>query len=126
MADKKCAYYYYTHLGATHQGPRLPVMQVGARVHLSKQIDLMAEVTAIRFVVPALDPRNVGVNAAGGEGDEVSDLAIVGAHAARAAESEGDGIVGVPQLEPRAAGAVEGECGVEGDGASRKRTRRDD
>jgi hypothetical protein len=61
---------------------------VGARVHLSKQIDLMAEVTAIGFVVPALDPPNVGANAARGEGDEVGNAAIVGACAARAAESK--------------------------------------
>ncbi len=50
---------------------------VGARVHPSKQIDLMAEVAAIGFVVPTLDPRNVGVNAAGGVSDEVSNAAIV-------------------------------------------------
>ncbi len=37
----------------------------------------MAEVAAIGFVVPALDPRNVGVNAAGGVGDKVSNVAIV-------------------------------------------------
>ncbi len=46
-------------------------MPVGARVHLSKRIDLMAKVTAIGFVVPALGPHNVGANAVGGEGDEV-------------------------------------------------------
>jgi hypothetical protein len=90
-------------------------MLVGARgVHLSKRIDLMAEVTAIGFVVHALDPRNAGANAAGGEGDEVGDAAIVGAHAARATEGKGDGVDGAPQVEPRAAGAVEGKCGVEG------------
>jgi hypothetical protein len=112
-------------VAATHQGPGLPVMPVGARVHLSKQIDLMAEVTAIGFVVPTLDPRNAGANAAGGEGDEVGNAAIVGACAARAAESRGDGISGAPQLKPPAAGAVEGKCRVEGDGASRKRARMD-
>ena len=101
-------------------------MWVGARVHLSKWIDLMAEVTTIRFVVPTLDPCNAGANAAGGEGDEVGNAAIVGACAARAAESKGDGIGGAPQLEPRAAGAVEGECGVKGGGASRKHLRTDD
>jgi hypothetical protein len=101
-------------------------MTVGARVHLSEQIDLMAEVTAIAFVVPALDPRNVGANAAGGEGDEVGGAAIVGACAARAAESEGDGVDGEPQLEPGAAGAVEGKCGVKDNGASRKRARTED
>jgi hypothetical protein len=65
MANKKCTYYYYNHLVATSQGPGLPVMPVmgthrGDRVHLSEQIDLMAEVTAIGFVVPALDPHNAG------------------------------------------------------------------
>jgi hypothetical protein len=35
-------------------------MPVGARVHLSERIDLMAEVAAIGFVVPMLDPRNAG------------------------------------------------------------------
>ncbi len=90
-------------------------MLVGARVHLSKRIDLMAEVAAIGFVVPALDPRNAGVNVAGGVGDEVSNAAIMGAHAARAAEIEGDSIGGAPQLEPRAMGQhVQGKGGVEG------------
>jgi hypothetical protein len=100
-------------------------MPVGARVHLSERIDLMAEVTVIGFVVPALDPRNARANAARGEGDEVGNVAIVGACAARAAESKGDGVGGVPQLEPRATGAVEGKCGVEGDGALRKCARTD-
>ncbi len=125
MADEKCEWYYYTHLAATHQGPGLPVMPVGVRVHLSKLIDLMAEVAAIGFVVPVLDPHNAGVNAAGGVGDEVSDAAIVGACAARAAESKGDSIGGALQLEPRAMGPVEGKGGVEGTGASQKRTRTD-
>jgi hypothetical protein len=84
-------------------------MPVGARVHLSERIGLMAEVAAIGFVVPALDPRNAGVNAAGGVGDEVSDAAIVRACATRAAESEGDSIGGEPQLEPCAMGHVEGK-----------------
>jgi hypothetical protein len=40
-------------------------MPVGARgVHLSKQIDLMAEVTVIGFVIPALDLHDAGANAA--------------------------------------------------------------
>jgi hypothetical protein len=39
----------------------MPVM--GTCVHLSERIDLMSEIRAIGFVVPALDPRNVGVNA---------------------------------------------------------------
>ncbi len=66
-----------------------------------------------------------GVNAAGGVGDEVSDAAIVGARAARAAESKGDSIGRAPQLELHAAGPVEGEGGVEGNGALRKCTRMD-
>ena len=85
----------------------------------------MAEVTAIRFMVPALDPRNAGANAAGGEGDEVSNAAIVGACAARAAESKDDSVGGVPQLEPHEMGAVEGKGGVKGGGALRKRARMD-
>jgi hypothetical protein len=101
-------------------------MPVGSRgVHLSKRIDLMAEVTATGFVVPALDPRNAGVSAAGGEGDEVTNAAIVGARAARAAKSKGDSVGGAPQLEPHATGPVEGESGVEGDRASQKCTRTD-
>ncbi len=100
-------------------------MPVGARVHLSKQIDLMAEVAAIGFMVPTFDPHNAGVNAAGGVGDEVSNGAIVGACAARAAESKGDSIGGAPQLEPRAIGHMEGKGGVEGDGASQKHMRMD-
>ncbi len=126
MADKKCALQHYTHLAATHQGPGLPVMPVGARVHLSERIDLMAAVTAIRFLVPTLDPRDAGANAAGGEGGEVGNTAIVGACAARAAESKGDGVGGAPQLEPLATGAVEGKCGVKGNGALRKRMRTED
>jgi hypothetical protein len=58
-------------------------MMVGARgVHLSKRIDLMAEVTAMGFVVPVLDPHNTGANAVGGESDDVSNVAVVGARAA--------------------------------------------
>jgi hypothetical protein len=67
-------------------------MRRGDRVHLSERIDLMSEIRAIGFVAPALDPCNAGVNVAGGVGDEVSDVAIVRAHAARAAESNGDSI----------------------------------
>ncbi len=100
-------------------------MPVGARVHLSKWITLMAEVAAIGFVVPALDPRNVGVDAAGGVSDEVSNTAIVGACAARAAESKGDSIGKAPQLKLHATGPVEGKGGVEGDGVLRKCTRTD-
>jgi hypothetical protein len=101
----------------------MPVM--GMRVHLSERIDLMSKIRLIGFVAPALYPRNAGVNAAGGVGDEVSDAAIVGACAERAAESKGDSIGGAPQLEPHATGPVEGEGGVEGDGALQKRMRMD-
>jgi hypothetical protein len=100
-------------------------MLVGARVHLSKWIDLMAEVAAIGFVESALDPRNAGVNAAGGVGDEVSNTAIVGARVARAAESKGDSTNGGPQLEPRSMGHVEGKGGVDGNRALQKCTRMD-
>jgi hypothetical protein len=57
----------------------MPVMGTcrGDRVHLSRRIDLMAKVTAIGFVVPALDPRNAGVNAVGGEGYDVSNPAVL-------------------------------------------------
>jgi hypothetical protein len=101
----------------------MPVME--NRVHLSEWIDLISKIRAVRFVEPALDPRNVGVNAAGGVGDEVSNAAIVGACAARAAESKGDSVGRVPQLEPRATCPVDGEGGVEGDGALQKRMRTD-
>jgi hypothetical protein len=101
-------------------------MLVGARVHLSTQIDLMAKVTVIGFVVPILDPRNMGTNAAGGDGYEVGGVAIVGACAARAAGSKDDGIGGAPQLEPCASGTVEGRCEVEGDRASKKCARTKD
>jgi hypothetical protein len=54
-------------------------MPVGARgVHLSKRIDLMAEETAIGFVIPALDLPNTGTNAAGRESDDVSIAAVMG------------------------------------------------
>jgi hypothetical protein len=102
-------------------------MRRGDRVHLSKWIDLMSNIQANGFKAPALDPRNMETNAAGEESDDVSNAAVVGASAAGAAESEGDGdgLGGAPQLEPHAAGPVEGEGGVEGDGASQKRTRMD-
>jgi hypothetical protein len=77
-------------------------------------------------VAPALDPCNVGRNAVGGEGDDVSNVAVVEACAARAAESKGDGVGGVPQLEPCEKGAVEGEGEVEGVGVLQKRTRTED
>jgi hypothetical protein len=101
------------------------MLVMGNHVHLSEQIDLISEIRAVGMVEPTLDPRNVGVNAAGGVGDEVSNAAIVGACAARAAESEGDSVGGVPQLEPRATCPVDGKGGVEGNGASQKRTRTD-
>jgi hypothetical protein len=94
-------------------------------MHLSERIDLMSKIRAVGFMAPALDPRNVGVNAAGGVGNEVSNAAIVGARAARAVESKGDSVGGVPQLEPRATCPVDSKGGVEGDGALQKRTRTD-
>jgi hypothetical protein len=107
----------------------MPVMGTcrGDRVHLSNWIDLMSDIRANRFVAPALDLHNTGTNDVGGESDDVSDTAVVGAGAAGAAESkgDGDGIAGEPQLEPHATGPEEAEGGVEGNGASRKRTRMD-
>jgi hypothetical protein len=47
-------------------------------------------------------------------GDEVGDAVIVGACAAGAADSKGDGIGGAPHLEPHEAGAVEGKGWVKG------------
>jgi hypothetical protein len=94
-------------------------------VHLSDQIDLMAEVSGIRFMAPALDPCNAGANTAGGEGDDISNVAMVGICAARAAESKGDGVGGVPLLELRVTNAVEGKGGVNGNGAPQKRARAD-
>ncbi len=69
----------------------------------------------------------MGTNDAGGDSDDVSNLAVVGAGAAGAAESEGDGdsVAGEPQLELRASGPVEGEGGVEGNRASQKHMRTD-
>jgi hypothetical protein len=99
----------------------------GDRVHLSKRIGLMSDIQANGFMAPALDPPNTGTNDAGGDSDDVSNLNVVGAGAAGAAESKGDsdGVAGEPQLEPHAMGPVEGEGGVKGDGVSRKRTRMD-
>jgi hypothetical protein len=85
----------------------------------------MSEIRAIGFVASVLDPRNMGRNALGGVGDDASNATVVGACAARAAESEGDGIGGAPQLEPRATSPVEGKGGVKGNGALQKRTRKD-
>ncbi len=111
----------------TNQGPGLLVMAScwSDRVHVSKQIDLMAKVSAIGFVAPALDPHNAGANAAEGKGDDVSNAAVVGICAARAAESKGEGVGGAPLLEPHVVDAVEGEGGVEGDRAMQKHTRLD-
>jgi hypothetical protein len=102
----------------------MPVMGTcrGDRVHLSEWIDLMSNIQANGFVAPTLDPRNMGTNDAGGDSDNVSNSTVVGAGAAGSVESKGggDGVTGEPQLEPRAMGPVEGESGVEGDGASQK------
>jgi hypothetical protein len=107
----------------------MPVMGTrrGDRVHLSEGIDLMSDIQVNGFVAPVLDPHNTGTNDAGGDSDDVSNLAVVGAAATGDAESEGggDGVAGEPQLEPRATGPVEGEGGVEGNGASQKCTRTD-
>jgi hypothetical protein len=99
----------------------MPVM--GNCVHLSERINLISKIREVGVVEPALDPRNVGVNAAGGVGDQVSNAAIEGACAARAVEREGDSVGGVPQLELHATCPVDGKGGVEGNGASQKRTR---
>jgi hypothetical protein len=82
----------------------MPVMGTrrGDRVHVSKWIDLMSNIQAKGFVAPALDPRNTGTNAAGGESDDVSNVAVMEACAAGAAESKGDGVGGAPHLKPRA------------------------
>jgi hypothetical protein len=97
------------------------------RVHLSKWIDLMSDIQANGFVAPTLDPLNTGMNDAGGDSDDVSNVVVVGAGAAGAAEREddGDGIIGEPLLEPRATGPVEGEGGVEGKGALQMHMRMD-
>ncbi len=96
------------------------------RVHLSKRIDLMAKVSAIRFVAPTLDPRNAGTNAAGGECDDVSEAAVVGICAAGAAESKGNDVGGAPLLEPCVTDAVLSKGGVNGNGAPRKHARTKD
>ncbi len=87
----------------------------------------MSDIWANGFVAPVLDMRNMGMNAAGGESDDVSNAAVVGAGAAGATESKDDGdrVAGEPQLEPRTTGPVEGKGGVEGNRASRKCTRTD-
>jgi hypothetical protein len=107
----------------------MPVMGTcrGDRVHLSEQIDLMSNIQANGFVAPALDPPNTGTNNVGGDSDDVSNLAVVGAGAVGAAESkgDGDGVAGEPQLKPRAIGSVEEEGKDKGNRALQKRTRMD-
>jgi hypothetical protein len=49
------------------------------RVQLSKRIVLMPNIQANGFVAPALDPCNTGTNDAGGDSDDVSNAAVVGA-----------------------------------------------
>ncbi len=95
------------------------------RVHISERIDLMAKVSVIGFVTPALDPRNAGANVGGGEDDDVNIAAVVGICAARAAESKGDGVGGAPLLGLHVRDAVEGKGGVKGNGALQKRARTD-
>jgi hypothetical protein len=60
----------------------MPVMEMrrGDRVHLFKRIDLMFDIQVNGFVAPTSDPQNTGMNAAGGESDDVSNAAVVGAH----------------------------------------------
>ncbi len=67
---------------------------------------MMAGVSAIGFMVPALDPHNAGANAAGGEGNDVDNVAVLEIHVARAAENEGEGVGGAPLLEPCVMDAV--------------------
>jgi hypothetical protein len=86
---------------------------------------MMAAVSAVGFVAPALDPHNARANAVGGEGNNVMDAAAVEIHVARAAENKGEGVGGAPLLEPHVTDAVEGERGVEGNGAPQKRVRSD-
>jgi hypothetical protein len=88
---------------------------------------LISDIQANGFVVPELYPRNTGTNDAGGDSDNVSDSALMGAGSATAAESKGDddGIAGEPKLELHATGPVEGEGGVKGNGASQKCMRMD-
>ncbi len=64
-------------------------------------------------MAPALDPHNTVTNDAGGDSDDVSNLALVGARAPES-KGNGDGIAGEPKLEPHETGPVEGEGGVEG------------
>ncbi len=95
------------------------------RGYLRKWHDMMVVVSAIGFVVPALDLHNAGVNAAGGEGNNVGDMAVAEIHVARAAENKGEGAGGAPLLEPHVMDAVEGKQGVEGNGAPQKCMRLD-
>jgi hypothetical protein len=61
----------------------------GDRVHLSEQIDLMSDIGANGFVAPALDPRNTGTNAPGGENDDVSDADVCGGLCCRSCRKQG-------------------------------------
>jgi hypothetical protein len=94
----------------------MPVMGThrGDRVHLSKRIDLMSDIQANGFMAPALDLRNTGTNDAGGDSDDVSNLAVVGAVAAGAAESkgDGDGVAGERRAPTRT--MCNGSCGGRG------------
>jgi hypothetical protein len=107
----------------------MPVMGTrrGNTVHFSEQINLILDIQANEFLASALDPHNTGENDVGGDSDDVSNSALVGAGAARAVESEGDGvgIAGEPELKPRATGPVEGEGGVKRNRASQKCMRTD-
>ncbi len=118
---------YYSHLAVTNQGPGFPVMalQQFERGYLCEWHDLMAAVSGIGFVVPALDPHNAGANAAGGEGDDFGNAAVVEIHVARAAENKGEVVDGAPLLEPHVTDAVEGKRGVKGNEAPQKHARSD-
>jgi hypothetical protein len=127
LANNKYVQLYYSHLAATIQGPGFLVMALGrfGRGYLHEWHDMMAAVSVIGFVAPALDPYNAGANAVGGEGNNVNVVAVVEIHVARAAENKGEGVGGAPLLEPRVTDAVEGERGVEGNGAPQKHVRSD-
>ncbi len=87
------------------------------RGYLHKRHDVMAVVSAIRFVAPPLDPHNAGAYAVRGEGNDVGNSAMVEISVARAAENKGEGVSGAPLLEPRVMDAVVSKGGVEGNGA---------
>jgi hypothetical protein len=85
----------------------------------------MAAVSAIGFVAPALDPHNAGANAAGGEGNDISNVAMFKICVAVAAENKGEDLGGSLLLEPHVTDAVESKGGVTGDRAPQKRARLD-